>query len=292
VLIDRYPHEDVFARVPKLADQMDPVLVQLDRLLDDDELYVGTARRSASSRSSRRPLFGITRACHPSPSAGCSSATPRASSRRKPSSASTWRRRRRRSSPGSSCAGRCRPPSTPTGRTWASRPSGNGPNPPSPARRPRCSPSSAGHAPGARLHGRCASPPCRNPPSIPRRRRLQRCARSRSQAVVDANDFSSIALRIRWGRKSRAPCSTTWLICSSMPPTWGKSSQGDPVRRPAPTSRANITPLPKSPLGRQHVGPQPHRYSSCLPRSHGIPPHRKVLVSARKAEVSNRYKAL
>jgi transposase, IS5 family len=39
MLIDRYPPEDVFARVPELASQTDPVLVQLDRLLDDDRLY-------------------------------------------------------------------------------------------------------------------------------------------------------------------------------------------------------------------------------------------------------------
>jgi IS5 family transposase len=39
MLIDRYAPEDVFARVPELADQTDPVLVQLDRLLDDDQLY-------------------------------------------------------------------------------------------------------------------------------------------------------------------------------------------------------------------------------------------------------------
>ncbi len=38
MLIDRYPAEDVFARVPELAGQTDPVLVQLDRLLEDDEL--------------------------------------------------------------------------------------------------------------------------------------------------------------------------------------------------------------------------------------------------------------
>ena len=38
MLIDRYPPEDVFARVPELADQTDPVLVQLDCLLDDDQL--------------------------------------------------------------------------------------------------------------------------------------------------------------------------------------------------------------------------------------------------------------
>lgn len=39
MLIDRYPAEDVFARVPELAAQTDPVLLQLDRLLDDDALF-------------------------------------------------------------------------------------------------------------------------------------------------------------------------------------------------------------------------------------------------------------
>ena len=39
MLIDRYAPEDVFARVPELADQTDPVLVELDHLLDDDTLY-------------------------------------------------------------------------------------------------------------------------------------------------------------------------------------------------------------------------------------------------------------
>jgi IS5 family transposase len=39
MLIDRYAPEDVFARVPELAEQTDPVLVQLDRLLEDDALY-------------------------------------------------------------------------------------------------------------------------------------------------------------------------------------------------------------------------------------------------------------
>lgn len=39
MLIDRYAPEDVFARVPELADQTDPVLVELDYLLDDDTLY-------------------------------------------------------------------------------------------------------------------------------------------------------------------------------------------------------------------------------------------------------------
>ena len=39
MLVDRYAPEDVFARVPELADQTDPVLVQLDRLVEDDSLY-------------------------------------------------------------------------------------------------------------------------------------------------------------------------------------------------------------------------------------------------------------
>jgi IS5 family transposase len=39
MLVDRYPAEDVFARVPELAGQTDPVLRQLDPLLDDEPLY-------------------------------------------------------------------------------------------------------------------------------------------------------------------------------------------------------------------------------------------------------------
>ena len=39
MLIDHYPLEDVFARVPEVAAQTDPVLQQLDGLLDDDLLY-------------------------------------------------------------------------------------------------------------------------------------------------------------------------------------------------------------------------------------------------------------
>jgi len=37
-LIDRYAPEEVFARVPELADRTDPVLVELDRLLEEDAL--------------------------------------------------------------------------------------------------------------------------------------------------------------------------------------------------------------------------------------------------------------
>jgi transposase, IS5 family len=39
MLVDCYSYEDVFARVPELARQTDPVLQQLDRLLEDDQLY-------------------------------------------------------------------------------------------------------------------------------------------------------------------------------------------------------------------------------------------------------------
>src|SRR5205807_7361054 len=39
MLVDRYESEDVFARVPRMAERVDPVLKQLDRLLEDDELY-------------------------------------------------------------------------------------------------------------------------------------------------------------------------------------------------------------------------------------------------------------
>src|SRR5215469_14571503 len=39
MLVNCYPPEDVFARVPELAPRVDPVLHQLDRLLDDDRLF-------------------------------------------------------------------------------------------------------------------------------------------------------------------------------------------------------------------------------------------------------------
>jgi IS5 family transposase len=39
MLIDHYPVEDVFARVPEVAAQTDPVLKTLDTLLEDDQLY-------------------------------------------------------------------------------------------------------------------------------------------------------------------------------------------------------------------------------------------------------------
>src|SRR5438270_3856701 len=39
MLVDSYAEEDVFARVPEVAAQTDPVLRHLDRLLDDDGLF-------------------------------------------------------------------------------------------------------------------------------------------------------------------------------------------------------------------------------------------------------------
>lgn len=57
MLIDRYEPEDVFARVPELAEQTDPILVQLDRLLEDDQLY-GAVRRDLARRYRLTPLHG------------------------------------------------------------------------------------------------------------------------------------------------------------------------------------------------------------------------------------------
>jgi transposase, IS5 family len=39
MLVDRYEAEDVFARVPRMAERIDPVLSRLDEVLDDDQLY-------------------------------------------------------------------------------------------------------------------------------------------------------------------------------------------------------------------------------------------------------------
>src|SRR4051812_13022446 len=52
MLIDHHPYEDVFARVPELAGQTDPVLLHLDRLLDDDRLYT----RVRADLATRYPL--------------------------------------------------------------------------------------------------------------------------------------------------------------------------------------------------------------------------------------------
>lgn len=39
MLVDFYEREDVFAPVPKLAQEIDPILRKLDGLPDDDALY-------------------------------------------------------------------------------------------------------------------------------------------------------------------------------------------------------------------------------------------------------------
>src|SRR5947209_5534037 len=39
MLVDRYEPEEIFARVPQAASRLDPVLKELDRLLEDDQLY-------------------------------------------------------------------------------------------------------------------------------------------------------------------------------------------------------------------------------------------------------------
>jgi transposase, IS5 family len=57
MLIDRYPPEDVCARVPELADQTDPVLVELDRLLADDQLCE-QVRHDLAQRSRLTPVPG------------------------------------------------------------------------------------------------------------------------------------------------------------------------------------------------------------------------------------------
>jgi transposase, IS5 family len=57
MLIDRYEPENVFARVPELADQTDPVLVQLDRLLDDDQVYQ-QVRSDLARRYRLTPVHG------------------------------------------------------------------------------------------------------------------------------------------------------------------------------------------------------------------------------------------
>jgi len=57
MLIDRYDPEDVFARVPELVGQTDPVLVQLDHLLDDDHLYE-QVRHDLARRYRLTPVHG------------------------------------------------------------------------------------------------------------------------------------------------------------------------------------------------------------------------------------------
>ncbi|HET8644271.1 MAG TPA: transposase, partial [Vicinamibacteria bacterium] len=55
MLVDRYVAEDVFARVPELAGQTDPVLVHLDHLLEDDGLFT----RVRADLARRYPLTAV-----------------------------------------------------------------------------------------------------------------------------------------------------------------------------------------------------------------------------------------
>lgn len=57
MLVDRYQREDIFVRVPQMTARIDPVLEELDRLLDDDELYQAV-RADFGQRSRRTLVFG------------------------------------------------------------------------------------------------------------------------------------------------------------------------------------------------------------------------------------------
>ncbi len=66
MLIDRYAPEDVFARVPELAGQTDPVLKQLDVLLEDDQLFQQVkADLSCSSSISTTGAFSTRKSVWP-----------------------------------------------------------------------------------------------------------------------------------------------------------------------------------------------------------------------------------
>ena len=62
MLIDRYPVEDIFAHVPQMIARIDPVLQQLDRLLDDDALY-----QRVRDDFSKRHRYTLVHGRHSSP---------------------------------------------------------------------------------------------------------------------------------------------------------------------------------------------------------------------------------
>jgi IS5 family transposase len=62
MLIDCHQPEDVFARVPEVATQTDPVLLHLDRLLDDDELFA-----QVKGDLSQRHRWSLVRGRHSTP---------------------------------------------------------------------------------------------------------------------------------------------------------------------------------------------------------------------------------
>lgn len=57
MLRDRYQPEDIFERVPQMTARIDPVLKELDHLLEDDELYQ-RVRADFSRRRPRTQVFG------------------------------------------------------------------------------------------------------------------------------------------------------------------------------------------------------------------------------------------
>src|SRR6266571_8601119 len=62
MLVDRYEAEDVFACVPHMAQGIDPVLKELDQLLDDDELY-----QQVRSDFGKRHRFTLLHGRHSTP---------------------------------------------------------------------------------------------------------------------------------------------------------------------------------------------------------------------------------
>ncbi|MDQ6661857.1 MAG: transposase, partial [Chloroflexota bacterium] len=62
MLFDRYQSEDVFARVPQMAERIDPALKELDQLLDDDALY-----RQARADFGKRHQYTLVHRRHSTP---------------------------------------------------------------------------------------------------------------------------------------------------------------------------------------------------------------------------------
>src|SRR5215470_13098951 len=60
MLVDCYAREDVFAQVPELAQEIDPVLKRLDTLLDDDELYRASCGSTSANGIAPRWCMGGT----------------------------------------------------------------------------------------------------------------------------------------------------------------------------------------------------------------------------------------
>jgi len=58
MLIDRYPTEDIFARVPKMTQRIDPVLLRLDRLLEDDQIYRASSATTLANGTAPRWSMG------------------------------------------------------------------------------------------------------------------------------------------------------------------------------------------------------------------------------------------